>query len=131
MTAIRETVVGRRAVSVLTRMATPAVATVIGAISLLSVAQPQVLMRASYPLYEVGMALGGHRQEDQHWIQTLQSIAAHFGVVAEVEVERVCVDRRREWSRCGNVWQNAGIRSGLHMIGTPFRAIRPRKREHD
>jgi hypothetical protein len=94
-------------------------------------AQAQVLMRASDPLYEVGMALGGHRQEDQHWIQTLQSIATHFGVDAEVEVERVCVDRRREWSRCGNVWQNAGIRSGLHMMGAPFRSIRPRKRERD
>ena len=94
-------------------------------------AQAQVLMRASDPVYEMGMALGGHRQEDQHWVHTLRSLAAHFGVEAEVEVERMCVDRRRELSRCGNVWQNSGIRSGLHMMGAPFRAIRPGRRERD
>jgi hypothetical protein len=54
---------------------------------------------------------------------------AHFGLDAEVEIERLCVDRRREWSRCLNVRQNAGIRSELYTMGAPFRAIRPRKRE--
>lgn len=92
-------------------------------------AQAQVLMRASDPLYEIGMIFGGHRQEDKHWEHTLSSLAAHFGVEREVEVSRVCVDRRREWSRSKNVWQNAGIRSALHMFGTPFRALRPRRRD--
>jgi hypothetical protein len=91
-------------------------------------AQAQVLMRASDPLYEIGMTFGGHRQEDAHWAHTLRSLAEHLGAEGEVVVDRVCVDRRREWSRVGNVWQNAGIRSGLHMFGTPFRALRPRRR---
>lgn len=91
-------------------------------------AQAQVLMRASDPLYEMGMIFGGHRQEDKHWVHTLQSLSAHFGATGEVVVERICVDRRREWSRAGNVWQNAGIRSGLYMAGTPYRALRPRWR---
>jgi hypothetical protein len=89
-----------------------------------TVAQAQVLMRASDPLYEIGMTFGGHHQEDRHWVHTLRSLAAHFGTEGEVVVERVCVDRRREWKRVGNVWHNAGIRSGLHMFGTPFRALR-------
>src|SRR5579863_7022300 len=86
-------------------------------------AQAQVLMRASDPLYEIGMTLGGHRQEDAHWMHTLTSLADHFGVHAEVTAESVCVDRRRQWSRAGNVWHNAGIRSGLHMASAPFRIL--------
>ena len=90
-------------------------------------AQAQVLMRASDPLYEIGMIFGGHRQEDKHWEHTLRSLAAHFGAAGEVTVQRVCVDRRREWSHVGNVRHNSGIRSGLYMFGTPFRAIPRRK----
>ena len=86
-------------------------------------AQAQVLMRASDPLYEVGMTFGGHRQEDAHWIHTLTSLAARFDASGPVEVQSVCVDRRRQWSRAGNVWHNAGIRSGLHMAGAPFRIL--------
>jgi hypothetical protein len=89
----------------------------------LTYAQAQVLMRASDPLYEVGLSLGGHRQEDAHWTHTLSSLAAHFGSSAPVEVQSVCVDRRRQWSRAGNIWQNAGIRSGLHMVSAPFRLL--------
>jgi hypothetical protein len=86
-------------------------------------AQAQVLMRASDPLYEIGMTLGGHRQEDAHWVHTLSAVAAHFGVSAEVEVQSICVDRKRQWSRARNVWHNAGIRSGLHMAGAPVRVL--------
>jgi hypothetical protein len=86
-------------------------------------AQAQVLMRASDPLYEVGMSLGGHGKEDAHWTHTLTALAAHFGAQAAVEVDSVCVDRHRQWSRAGNVWHNAGIRSALHMVGAPFRIL--------
>ncbi|HEY1775959.1 MAG TPA: hypothetical protein VGG41_07350 [Solirubrobacteraceae bacterium] len=86
-------------------------------------AQAQVLMRASDPLYEIGLTLGGHRQEDAHWVHTLSALAAHFGVAADVEVQAVCVDRHRQWSRAGNVWHNAGIRSALHMLSAPVRIL--------
>jgi hypothetical protein len=92
-------------------------------------AQAQVLMRAGDPLYELGMTFGGHRQEDAHWVHTLTSLAAHFGASAPVDVQSICVDRKRQWSRAANVWQNAGIRSGLHMGGAPFRMLaRPFRR---
>ncbi len=87
-------------------------------------AQAQVLMRASDPLYEVGMVLGGHREEDKHWVHTLSSLSKRLGGDGQVSVETVCVDRRREWSRVSNVWQNSGIRSAVYVIGTPVRAVR-------
>ena len=87
-------------------------------------AQAQVLMRASDPLYELGMSFGGHRQEDRHWMHTLSALSAHLGIEAEVTAETICVDRRRQWSRAGNVWHNAGIRSAVHLAGTPLRLVR-------
>jgi hypothetical protein len=92
-------------------------------------AQAQVLMRASDPLYELGMTFGGHRQEDAHWVHTLTSLAAHFGASAAVDVQSICVDRKRQWSRAANVWKNAGIRSGVHMVSAPIRMLaRPFRR---
>jgi hypothetical protein len=74
-----------------------------------TVAQAQVLMRASDPLYEVGMTMGGHRQEDRHWEH-----------------------RRRQWGNAGNVWHNAGIRSGVYSAAAPIRfATRPFRRGRD
>jgi hypothetical protein len=94
-----------------------------------TVAQAHVLMRASDPLYEVGMTFGGHRQEDRHWEHTLRSLAAAFGVEGEVTTDAVCVDRRRQWSKVGNVWHNAGIRSGMYTAMAPMRlAARPFRR---
>ena len=94
-----------------------------------TVAQAHVLMRASDPLYEMGMTFGGHRQEDRHWEHTLRSLAEAFGVEGNVSAETVCVDRSRQWSKAGNVWHNSGIRSGVHMATAPARlAARPFKR---
>jgi hypothetical protein len=90
-----------------------------------TVAQAQVLMRASDPLYELGMTFGGHREEDRHWVYTLSSLAAGFGVHDEdVLIDTVCVDKRREWSRVSNVWHNAGIRSAIYTLSKPARALR-------
>ena len=44
-----------------------------------TVAQAQVLMRASDPIYELGLTFGGHRQEDRFWQQTLTRLAAALG----------------------------------------------------
>jgi hypothetical protein len=92
-------------------------------------AQAQVLMRASDPMYEIGMTLGGHGKEDKHWQHTLRSLAEHLGAAGEVVTTTVCVDRGRQWSRAANIWHNAGIRSGIYMTGAPIRLItRPFRR---
>ena len=65
----------------------------------------------------------GERMQNDIWRQTLRSLAAHFGVDAAVESKIVCVDKRRQWKNAKNIWQNAGIRSGL---SAPLRLLRRR-----
>jgi hypothetical protein len=89
-----------------------------------TVAQAQVLMRASDPIFELGFALGGSRQEDRFWGQTLTALAASFGHDAEVDTQVVCVDRKRQWSRWRNVWHSSAIRSTIYMLGAPWRAVK-------
>jgi hypothetical protein len=81
-------------------------------------------MRASDPIYEVGLALGGHRQEDRFWQHTLTRLAAHFEHYGEVDTKVVCVDRRRQWSKWRNVWHSAAIRSTLYTLGAPERLVK-------
>ena len=90
-----------------------------------TVAQAQVLMRASDPIFELGLTLGGHRQEDKFWQHTLRSLAARFDVVdAPVETSVVCVDKKRQWSRWTNVWHSSAIRSTVYTVTAP---LRPRR----
>jgi len=84
------------------------------------VVQIQALLRASDPLYELSMPLVAHRTEDRFWNDTLQALAARFGVTeATVEMQRVCVDRRRQWRYAGNIRQNAAIRTALYTMTHP------------
>jgi hypothetical protein len=88
-------------------------------------AQAQLLLRANDPLYELAMPLVIHRKEDRFWQQTLTNLARHLGVgEPAVTTAVVCVDKRRQWSKAGNVWHNAGIRSALYTLGHPLRAVR-------
>ena len=81
------------------------------------VAQVQVLIRASDPLYELGCWLGVvPRMEDAHWHTTLTNLGAHFGVPnAKVEQKNTLVDPRVQWSEAKNIWHNAAIRTGLYL----------------
>ena len=85
------------------------------------IAQAQVLMRANDPIYEMGLTFGGHKQEDKFWRHTLHSVAAHFGADGPVTLQRVCVDRRRQWSNARNIWHNAAVRTALNMPSRWFR----------
>jgi hypothetical protein len=93
-----------------------------------TLAQAQVLMRASDPIFEMGLAMGGHRQEDRFWQATLTALAAHFGHDADVDTQVICVDKKRQWSRWRNVWHSAAIRSSIYTAGTPGRALKRRMR---
>lgn len=85
-------------------------------------AQAEVLMRSSDPIYEIGMALGGHRLEDKFWMATLTALAASLGVQDPVvEWRTECVDRRRQWRRVGNVRHNAALRSGAYRARSLLR----------
>ena len=89
-----------------------------------TVAQVQLLMRSDDPIFELAMVLFAHRMEDRHWQQTLHNLAAHFGVKAPVEYQRIRLDRRRQWSKAGNVWYNAAVRSALHGLAGRTKRIR-------
>jgi hypothetical protein len=75
-----------------------------------TVVQAQALIRAQDPITEVGMMFGGHRLEDNHWKQVLVSLARYFGIEADVEMERVLIDRKRQWKYFGNVRRSALLR---------------------
>jgi hypothetical protein len=72
-------------------------------------ARIQLLIRAQDPLVEMGMALGGHREEDRMWQATLTNLAAHLGHRVEVDTVVLCVDRRRQWRRVGNIRHDATL----------------------
>jgi hypothetical protein len=80
-------------------------------------AQIQVLIRASDPIYELGCRLGVvHKTEDAHWHTTLTNLAAHFGAQSvEVEQKNILVDPRLQWSEAKNIWHNAALRTALYM----------------
>ena len=73
-----------------------------------TVAQAQVLMRASDPIFELGLTLGGHAQEDVFWQQTLRNWPRTRAHDAAVETERGLRGPKRQWSRWSNVWHSVG-----------------------
>ncbi len=90
-----------------------------------TVAQAQVLMRASDPIFELGLTLGGHKQEDRFWNHTLAQVAGAFGLPeTPVDTSVICVDKHRQWSKWRNVWHSSAIRSTGYMLGAPVRAAR-------
>jgi hypothetical protein len=89
-----------------------------------TVAQAQVLIRPSDPLYELTFRLGiGHKTEDDFWQHTVKAVAAHFGVDGQPQQEVTLVDPKVQWSQAKNIWRNAGIRTGLYIMATPLRWV--------
>jgi hypothetical protein len=88
-----------------------------------TVAQAEILMRASDPFYEVGMVLFGHRLENRFWEQTLTNVAARYGVRTKAQTTVECVDTRYQWRRVTNVWHNAAIRTAFYLATTPVRRV--------
>jgi hypothetical protein len=88
-----------------------------------TVAQAQVLIRANDPVYELGFRLGGAKNEDTFWEHTLASLAEYFGVEAQVQTQRVCVDPKLQWSQAKNIWHNSAIRTMLYTLTTPLRWV--------
>jgi len=83
------------------------------------VVQIEVLLRANDPMYEVSMALFGHKQENAFWLGTLHRLAARFGIEADATMEATCVDRKRQWRNAKNIRYNAAIRSATWTATHP------------
>jgi len=97
-----------------------------------TVVQAQLLMRANDPLYELAMTLGGHRKEDQFWVQTMTALAKYLGASpATVRARTVCIDPRRQWRNVGSVWQNSMVRSVLQAMTAPLTSPGRRRERED
>ncbi len=81
------------------------------------VAQIQVLVRASDPIFEMGARLGVvHKSEDVFWAGTLTNLAADWGVTGQgVQQKDELMDDRVQWGRMANVWHNSAIRTTLYL----------------
>jgi hypothetical protein len=86
-------------------------------------AQVQGLARAGDPIYEVAFRLMGSKLQDDIWVHVLTALAEHFEVKGEVEIDRQLLDPKVQWSRAGNVWYNAQIRTILYRLAAPARWI--------
>jgi hypothetical protein len=96
-----------------------------------TVVQTQVLMRANDPLYELAMSLGGHRKEDEFWVQTMTALAKYLGAPpVTVHTRTVCIDPRRQWGNAGAVWHNSMVRTALQRVSAPLSA-RARRRQRE
>jgi hypothetical protein len=96
-----------------------------------TVLQTQVLMRANDPLYELGLALGGHRKEDQFWVQTMTALGRGLGAPpAEVITRTVCIDPRRQWRYFGAIRHNAMLHSLLQDAAARIAAVARRGPRH-
>ena len=91
-------------------------------------AQIQVIVRASDPLYELGFRLGANTLENLFWQHTLTALAAHFGVHEPIQTQIVCIDPKVQWSQFWNIWQNAAIRTLMYRIATLVSRRRKRAR---
>jgi hypothetical protein len=88
-----------------------------------TVAQVEVIMRASDPLYELGMSLGGHRHENRFWEASLGALARYFGVEAEPAMDMTCLDSHRKWRNATNIVDNAFLHTVTYLVGRPFRLL--------
>ncbi|OAI44567.1 hypothetical protein AYO38_00285 [bacterium SCGC AG-212-C10] len=79
-----------------------------------TVARVEVIMRASDPLYEMGLMLGGQRREDAFWLETLTNLSRELGAGRRPRKRTRRLDRRRRWSHARNVTRNAAVRSVVY-----------------
>ncbi len=92
-----------------------------------TVAQVQPYFRTSDPIYDLVFTLYFDRKEDAIWYHTLRSLAARFCVDGEVTHTAERIDSKRQWRYARNVWHNAGIRTAVHQLGAPLRAVSGRR----
>ncbi len=87
-----------------------------------TVVEIESLGRAGDPIYELGARfLGGAWEQERTWRHVLRRVARHYGVRARPRVVVECIDPRVQWSRAGNVWWNAMVRTTLRALVAPFR----------
>ncbi len=81
--------------------------------------------RATDPIDEFGTTLmGGARRQEENWMHVLTALARRFGIQAQVEMHKICLDSRWQWSEAKNMWKNAGVRTFFYKLAAPLRWAR-------
>lgn len=89
-----------------------------------TVAQVDIRMRATDPLFELFMPLGGHARENGFWKTTLSKLVDHFGVEGqEPEMDMTLLDPHRQWGKATNIIYNSYLHTGFYMLTLPFRKL--------
>jgi hypothetical protein len=92
-----------------------------------TVAQVQALERTADPFIELTYVLGANRMNDRFWERTLENLARSVGVLEpDVQAQKVCVDRRRQWRYVRNLRFSAAFLMSVGMITAPARWLRRR-----
>jgi len=82
--------------------------------------QVQALERPSDPIDELAYMLGGNRINNTFWRRTLENLARHVGVAEPVvDVQSICIDRKRQWRHVRNLRNSAAIRSTRRALTAP------------
>ena len=93
-----------------------------------TIAQAQALERTADPIVELAFVLGGSRQNDRFWEQTLTNLAVSVGVSEPViTVQKVCVDGRRQWRHARNVRFSPALAMAVATVTSPARWLRRRR----
>jgi phytoene dehydrogenase-like protein len=76
-----------------------------------------IIFRASDPLFELAMPLGGHKQEDIFWLETLANLARALGVRdPQATLTRELLDKDRLWANATNVIRNGFVRTQVMKL---------------
>lgn len=91
----------------------------------ITTAQIQSLARANDPIFEFGFRfLGGSKQQESIWQHVLTQLSNSFGVRdPKIEINKICVDTKLQWSQAGNIWHNSVIRTTISMPGRMVKKI--------
>jgi hypothetical protein len=93
-----------------------------------TIARAEIVMRATDPIFEIGLELFGHRKENEFWEQTLRKLAGHFSAEREPSTKMTCLDKRRQWRFARNIWHNSAVRSVLRVGLSPISRMGRRAR---
>jgi anti-anti-sigma factor len=89
--------------------------------------QIQGLARAADPLYEAAFRIAGSKFQEKIWRHVLSSLASYLGIEADVRVVKTCVGNNLQWTKTGNLWYNAQVRSIPYNI---TRLVNRRRQPH-
>lgn len=81
------------------------------------IAAIDITFRASDPLFELALPLGGHRREDEFWTETLANLARALGAGSpQPRVSRRLLDEHRHWGNATNVLHNGYVATQVAKI---------------